>query len=96
MMTNYKNYQWEMNGYMRLIVSCGFVTASVANALLITTDGNGDMGLYVDNLVITAMSGSQSKMPVFNDLHLHCFTWKSGGYLKVVPAPGWCDYLLLG
>ena len=73
-----------------------FVTGSKDNAVLMSTDGSGNMGLYVDSGWVAVMSGSQSKMPVFNDLHLHCFTWKSGVYFKVVQAPGWYDYLLLG
>ena len=73
-----------------------FVIGSKDNAVLISTDGSGNMGLYVDSGWVAVMSGSQSKMPVFNDLHLHCFTWKSSGSFKVVQVPGWCGYAFLG
>ena len=82
----------RIDGY----IHCWFVTDSVDNALIIGTDSNSDMGINVDNSRIAVISGSQSKMSVFNDLHLHCFTWKSGDSFEVVQAPGWCDYLLLG
>ena len=71
-----------------------FVIGSKDNAVLISTDGSGNMGLYVDSGWVAVMSGSQSKMPVFNDLHLHCFTWKSSGSFKVVHAPGQCECFL--
>ena len=31
----------------------------------------------------TELIATSGDIALFNDLHLHCFTWKSGGYFKV-------------
>lgn len=59
--------------------------------LLPTTDGaefliglsdNGSVSASTDGSVLI-INGSQCELDVFDDFHLHCFTWKAGGSFKV-------------